>query len=187
MPSVLTQYAGKLFVVSYKLNGSSITIIHSHVFGRSRFRICSRHFELHNKHNAWYQAFVDTHFAQEILKLVYHYRTPDIIVQGEAIGKFNDNPHKLQYDQIRLFNIYVHGKRLNQREFIAVCLSLDIPHCPMYKEIVLAHTLPDMLKESEIPDPLNPSIGVEGLVWRCVEDNLSFKVLNNSFLLQHEE
>ena len=49
IPQVLSQYAGKLFVVSYKLDGSSITIIHSKVLGKSKFRICSRRFELHDK------------------------------------------------------------------------------------------------------------------------------------------
>lgn len=110
IPQVLTQYIGKPFIVSYKLNGSSITIIHSKVFNKSKFRICSRRFELHNKENDWYKVFVDTNFQSEVLKLVKHFKTNDIIVQGEAIGKFNGNYHNLQKEQIRLFNIYVDGK-----------------------------------------------------------------------------
>ncbi len=115
MPQVLNQYAGKLFVVSYKLDGSSITVIHSKVLGKSKFRICSRRFELHDKKNDWHRVFTDTDFKYEILKLVQHFGTDDIIVQGEAIGKFNGNHHNLQSEQIRLFNIYVKGKRLNQK------------------------------------------------------------------------
>lgn len=57
----------------------------------------------------------------------------------------------------------------------------------MYKEIVLNHTLPEILALSEIKDILNPLVEVEGLVWRCVEDNLSFKVINNKFLLKNNE
>lgn len=187
IPQVLSQYAGKLFVVSYKLDGSSITIIHSKVFGKSKFRICSRRFELHDKKNDWYKVFTETNFKDEIVKLVKYYKTDDIIVQGEAIGKFNGNHHNLQKEQIRLFNIYVDGKRLNQREFIKTCLVNNIPHCPMYKEIVLNHTLPEILKLSEIKDVLNPSVDAEGLVWRCVEDNMSFKVINNKYLLKNNE
>jgi hypothetical protein len=183
MPSVLKQYEGKPFVVSYKLDGSSITIIHSKVLGKSKFRICSRRFELHCKKNDWYRVFADTDFKYEILKLVKHFRTNDIIVQGEAIGKFNGNHHNLQREQIRLFNIYVNGKRLNQKDFLETCLKMNIPHCPKYKETLLSHSLEDILKESEIKDPLNPAVEAEGLVWRCVEDNLSFKVINNKYLL----
>lgn len=184
IPQVLNQYAGKDFVVSYKLDGSSITIIHSKVMGKSKYRICSRRFELHDKKNDWYRVFISTDFKLEIEKLIRQFNTNDIIVQGEAIGKFNGNHHNLQQDQIRLFNIYVDGKRLNQREFITVCKANNIPHCPLYKEIKLNHTLPEILSVSEIKDVLNPSVDVEGLVWRCVEDNFSFKVINNKYLLK---
>ena len=187
MPQVLSQYAGKNFIVSYKLDGSSITVIHSRVLGKSKFRICSRRFELHDKNNDWYRVFIDTGFNHEVLKLVNQFKTNDIIVQGEAIGKFNGNHHNLQREQIRLFNIYVNGKRLNQKEFIETCLKNNIPHCPMYKEVILNHTLPEILKESEIKDLLNPSVDVEGLVWRCVEDNMSFKVINNKYLIKNNE
>lgn len=183
MPQVLTQYAGKLFVVSYKLDGSSITIIHSKVLGKSKFRICSRRFELHDKKNDWYRVFADTNFKYEVLKLVQHFQTNDVIVQGEAIGKFNGNHHNLPNEQIRLFNIYIKGKRLNQKDFIQTCLALNIPHCPKYKETVLNHSLEEILKESEIKDLLNPNTDVEGLVWRCVDDNMSFKVINNKYLM----
>lgn len=186
IPQVLEQYKGKPFVVSYKLDGSSITIIHSKVLGKSKFRICSRRFELHDKKNDWYRVFKDTGFDNEVLKLVKHFSTNDIIVQGEAIGKFNGNHHNLQREQIRLFNIYVSGKRLNQKEFLKVCLANNIPHCPLYKEVTLNHTLPEILKESEINDILNPSADVEGLVWRCIDDNMSFKVINNNYLVNEQ-
>lgn len=187
MPQVLTQYVGKRFVVSYKLDGSSITIIHSKVMGKSKFRICSRRFELHDKKNDWYNVFTNTRFDLEILKLVRYYQTNDIIVQGEAIGKFNGNHHNLAAEQIRVFNIYVQGKRIRQDELHTVCTMWNIPHCPVYKYLDLNHTLPEILKESEIKDLINPAADVEGLVWRCVEDNMSFKVINNKYLLKNNE
>jgi hypothetical protein len=187
MPRVLETHAGKTFVVSYKLDGSSITIIHNKFLGRSKYRICSRRFELHGKDNDWYKVFDNTNFKRHIKTLVKYYGTNDIIVQGEAIGKFNGNHHNLKSDEIKLFNIYVNGKRINQREFIEVCRANYIPHCPMYKEVVLNHTLPEILKMSEIKDILNLQVEAEGLVWRCVEDNLSFKVINNKYLLKNNE
>lgn len=186
IPQVLTQYAGKTFVTSYKLDGSSITIIHNKAFGKSKFRICSRRFELHDKKNDWHKVFTSTSFKDEILKLVNEFGTNDIIVQGEAVGKFNGNHHNLPVEQIRLFNIYVNGKRLKPYEFSKVCLSMNIPHCPKYKEIVLNHTMEQILKESEIKDLINPQADAEGLVWRCVEDNMSFKVINNKYLLNEK-
>lgn len=187
IPQKLTEYAGEEFILSYKLDGSSITIIHERPFFKSKFRICSRRFELHDKKNDWYKVFTATNFKDEILKLVKHFNTNDIIVQGEAIGRFNGNHHNLQSDQIRLFNIYVNGKRIKQDEFIEVCLANNIPHCPMYKRLTLNHSLADVLKMSEIKDVLNPSVDVEGLVWRATRDGLSFKAINNNYLLKNKE
>lgn len=188
IPRVLEDYKGKEFILSYKLDGSSITIIHNRVFGKSRFRICSRRFELHDKKNDWYKVFTSTNFKDEILKLVKHFGTNDIIVQGEAIGKFNGNHHNLQNEQIRLFNIFVDGKKLDQKTFINTCLANNIPHCPLYKVVIMNHTLAEVLKMSEIKDVINPKVEAEGLVWRCVENpTVSFKAINNKFLLKNNE
>lgn len=184
IPQVLEQYKGKDFVVSYKLDGSSITIIHEKVFGKSKFRICSRRFELHDKKNDWYKVFESTNFQEHILKLVKYFNTDDIIVQGEAIGKFNGNRHNLPKDEIRLFNIYVDGERLKPLPFVSACEKLFIPHCPVNAMYTLNHTMEQILKISEIKDILNPLVETEGLVWRCVDDNLSFKVINNKYLLK---
>jgi hypothetical protein len=184
IPQVLTTHKGKDFVVSYKLDGSSWTGIHTKAFGKSIIRICSRRFELHDKNNDWYKVYANTNFKDEILKLVRFYKTDNIIVQGEAIGKFNGNHHNLQSDQIRLFNIYVDGKRINQKEFIEVCKANNIPHCPLYKIVTLDHTMEEIIRMSQIKDVINPNVEAEGLVWRSIEDGFSFKAINNNYLLK---
>jgi hypothetical protein len=183
IPHVLETHKGKDFVVSYKLDGSSITIIHNKFLLKHRFRICSRRFELHDKNNDWYKVFKSTKFDKHIIKLVKEFKTNDIIVQGEAIGKFNGNHHGLTHNEIRLFNIYVDGKRLNQEDFYGTCSKLEIPCCPFYNIVILDHTMEEILKISDLPDKLSPKVPAEGLVWRCIEDNTSFKVINNNYLL----
>lgn len=187
IPSVLEKYKGMNFIVNFKLDGSSITILHEKKYGKSIFRICSRNFELHTKENDWYRVFADTNFKEEILKLVNHFKTNDIIVQGEAIGKFNGNHHNLKTNEIRIFNIFVNGKRLNQKDFMDTVVLLDIPHCPLFKELTLNHTMSEIIKISEIKDILNPNVHAEGLVWRCADENISFKVINNNFLIKNNE
>lgn len=187
MPQVLTQYKGYDFIASYKLDGSSITIIHSKFLGRSSFRICSRRFELHDTKNDWHRVFNDTNFKNEVLKLVTYFNTPNIIVQGEAIGKFNGNHHNLKQNEIRLFNIFVNGKRIPPMDFVNVCNTLGIPHCPVYKVITLNHTMDEILKEAELKDPINPSTEAEGLVFRSIRLNMSFKVVNNKYLVKNKE
>jgi len=186
-PKVLEQYQGKDFIASYKLDGSSITIIHEKNFlGKSVYRICSRRFELHDKNNDWYKVFDSTNFKNHIDKLVTIFGN-NIIVQGEAIGSFNGNHHNLKSNEIRLFNIYVDGKRINQKDFIDICETHHIPHCPKYWEGKLNFTLPEILQFAQIPDPINPKVPVEGLVFRCCDDsNISWKVVNNKYLLKEK-
>ena len=187
IPEVLKKYRYKLFSVSHKMDGSSITIIHyKNIFGKSKYRICSRRFELHDKDNDWYKVFKSTNFEVHIRDLVKQYGTNDIMVQGEAIGKFNGNHHKLQDNQIRLFNIFVKGKRLPPESFNNVCELLNIPRCPLYGLVTLNHSMEEILKVSEVKDVLNPDAEGEGLVWRCGEDDFSFKVINNKYLIKEK-
>lgn len=187
IPKVLEQYKGKDFIASYKLDGSSITIIHEKNFlGKSVYRICSRRFELHDKNNDWYKVFDSTNFKNHIDKLVTIFGN-NIIVQGEAIGSFNGNHHNLKSNEIRLFNIYVDGKRINQKDFIDICETHQIPHCPWYWVGQLNFTLPEILQFAQIPDPINPKVPVEGLVFRsCDDSNISWKVVNNNYLLKEK-
>lgn len=186
IPRTLTDYEAKVFHAREKLDGSSITIIHNRVFGKSKFRICSRRFELHDKKNDWYRVFVDTDFERHIKALVEYYGTDDIIVQGECIGKFNGNHHNLKNDEIRLFNIFVDGKRLLPISFETVTTKLNIPVCPFYGTFIMTFDMNTILKLSEGPDCLNPSVPREGLVWRCIDDGFSFKVINNAYLLKEK-
>ncbi len=182
-PGILTKYKGKKFVVSFKLDGSSITLIHEKKKGKSKVRICSRNLELHTSDNAWHRVYAETDFERHILSLVEYFNTNNVIVQGECIGSFNGNHHGLEKDEIRLFNIIVDGVRIKQDVLAIVCIKLNIPYCPIYHIIELDHDMQEILAISEIKDSINPSVEAEGLVWRCLEDNLSFKVINNKYLL----
>lgn len=182
MAHILEKYKGKMFVVSEKLDGSSITIIKH----KKRYRICSRKFELFNKNNEWTQVFEATNFAQHIESLALHFETNKIIVQGEFIGKPQGNKYQVE-NQIRLFNIYVDGKRLSQEVFYAVCDHLKIPCCPLLHEMEMNFTLPEILKFAEGKSTLNEKTEREGLVFRAVGEQLSFKAISNKYLLLNEE
>jgi hypothetical protein len=180
---VLNTHRGKKFIVSEKLDGSSITILHD----KGKFRVCSRNYEMNNVENEWSKVFIDTNFGEYILKLVEHFKTDKVYVQGEYIGKPQGNPYGLKSNEIRLFNIIIDGKRLNQKEFFEVTKKYTIPVCPFMEEVTLDHTLDELLQMAEGKSILNGSTEREGLVFRCIDDNLSFKVISNKFLLKKGE
>ena len=180
---ILNSHKGKKFIVSEKLDGSSITILHE----KGKFRVCSRNLEMNNSDNEFTTVFNSTEFYLHILNLVEHFKTDKIYVQGEYIGKPQGNPYELKANEIRLFNINVDGKRLNQKDFYSVSKKYKIPVCPFVNELVLDHTLDELLDMAEDKSVLNGRTDREGLVFRCVEDNLSFKVISNKFLLKKGE
>ena len=187
IPRVLEDYKDQYFSLSYKLDGSSITIIREiGLFGKPYYRICSRRFELHDKNNDWYKVFNNTNFHVYMERLARIYNNKQIIVQGEAIGKFNGNHHNLKNDEIRLFNIFVNGVKLKPNEFYDACGITNTPHCPKYAEVQMKFDMKDILKISEINDCLNPKVPCEGLVWRSLDGKVSFKSINNSYLLKEK-
>lgn len=183
MPQILTSHAGKPFIVSEKLDGSSITIIKH----KKRYRVCSRRFELLNAKNEWREVFESTGFAAHIEALATHFKTTRIIVQGEFIGKPQGNRYQLPANEIRLFNIYVDGARLNQSEFHRVCEAYKIPCVPLLHGFDLNFDLPGIIKFAEGKSILNKTIEREGLVFRCTSDQTSFKVISNKYLLLNNE
>ena len=179
IPQVLEQYRGKWFIASEKLDGSSITIIlQKNWLGRYKVRICSRTKE---------RVVKDTNFERHIKELARWYNTPNIIVQGEYIGKPQGNKYRLEKNEIRLFNIFVDGKRLDQNEFYKTCQRLRIPTCPLVTRMHLVFCLDDILKFAEGPSQLADTER-EGLVFRCVENpTVSFKAISNKFLINNNE
>lgn len=188
IPGVLQRYMGKSFVVSEKLDGSSITIIHERKWnGKSRYRVCSRRFELFNTKNEWHQVFFSSNFANHLQALVTHFKTPHVVVQGEFIGAPQGNRYGLKENEIRLFNIYIDGERLTQDRFYDACNKLEIPCCPYLGQTLLCHDLPSILLYAEAKSTLNKAVEREGVVFRCIEDGLSFKVISNKYLLKNNE
>jgi hypothetical protein len=182
MKRVLETHKGKLFHITEKLDGSSITIIND----KKGLRVCSRNNEILTKDNEWWKVVEDTGFAQHIIDLAHEFNTPNVIVQGEYIGKPQSNKYKVD-NQIRLFNIFIDGNKLAPDTFQNVCRRYKIPTCPFLGEVTLDTTLEEIIKLAEGKSQLNKDVEREGLVFRCIEDNASFKVISNKFLLKNNE
>jgi RNA ligase (TIGR02306 family) len=172
---------------SYKMDGSSITLIHQRKWWFwHKIRICSRNFELvKDDGNQFHSAVRNSKMEDVVLSLVKHFKTDRIVVQGEAVGpNFNGNWHGLHESKILLFNIFVNGIRLAPENFYRVCKELNIPHCPLYKIYNQGLDGVDKcLQDAQIPDYFDPTKPGEGLVFRSADGLMSFKAVNNEYLL----
>lgn len=183
IPSVLEKYRGKKFVITEKLDGSSITII----YNEKKHRICSRNWEMVKGDDEWTRVAKEAGFHHYLHLLSFYFNTNKIIVQGEYIGKPQKNPYKLDKNEIRLFNIIVDGKRISPLDFAAATQELNIPTCPILNIVDLNFTMDQILKYAEDKSTLNRNTEREGLVFRDIDNTISFKVISNKFLLKNNE
>lgn len=187
---VFSQYIGKLFVGSEKADGSSITLIYSRkkVKNGTNVRVCSRNMELLTKDNEYFETMLTNKWPDIMKRLIKAFQTDNVIVQGEMIGKPCGNKYKLEKNDIRAFNIIVDGKRISQDRFYDVCLNYSVPSVPMvFNNIFRFENLEQLLQFAEGKSYFNKDVEREGVVFRCIEDNFSFKVISNKFLLKNEE
>lgn len=190
IPSVLERHAGKEFYITEKLNGSSMTV---YVNAEGEFGVCSRNLDLkETEGNAYWKT------ARELdLETILRKGTSfPIALQGELIGQgIQKNPYKLEGLEFRVFNVSIDYKFLNMKEFIYFCETNGLKTVPILKEsYMLADTVDSILELAKGKSVLNPKMNREGLVFRpVIEDTddklgrLSFKAINNDFLLENEE
>ena len=191
-PNYLEIYKGKKFHISEKLNGSSITIIcqrkKTWFTSKLNFRVCSRNMEIYDKNNEWYKVFTDSKLKISLTDIMQYNKNAKLIVlQGEYIGKPQGNPYKLEKNEIRVFNVFVDGRKYSPMELSDICRIYDMPRCPELPTLMLNHTMQELIAMAEAKSVLNNSTEREGLVFRDEENTISFKVISNKFLIKNDE
>lgn len=189
LPTVLTEEAEQTFEVTIKLDGASMT-----VFRRDDDTgVCSRNWWLLERagNTPWKVAR-----QQRLLEaLVASGR--NLALQGELIGEgIQGNPEKLRGQQFYLYDIWDidrqsylgHVERHNLLQTLRE-LGADLPTVP-----VLELTTLDRFKQStaavlayaEGPS-LHPLVSREGVVFKRLDGQRSFKAISNQYLLKHAD
>ena len=215
LPHLFTTNKEDTFEETLKLDGSSMTCykVSSNptllqkflaLFGikapTTKFGVCSRNVDLKRTantvmtfDNGGKQSVYDqSDFWATALKLDLANRVPvGYAIQGELIGpKIQANHEKvteLQYYVFDVFNISEQCYLLPQerRDF---CRTLGIPHVPvMNVEATPLQLTLDQLLQHVDTESVNPKTVSEGRVYKSnTNPLLSFKVINNRYLLKHE-
>ena len=125
----------------------------------------------------------------------------NVALQGELVGEgINKNPLKIKGQEWHLFDVYdIDRKRYmtpkERREFIRLMDNSKIKHVPVLNERIkifeICSSMDTLLYYAEGQSRLNKSIEREGIVFKSNElvdgQVLSFKVINNDYLLKYEE
>lgn len=190
---VLDELAGQDFYVTTKLDGTSATFVRD---ADSGFTACTRNWALgRGENHVWRLA--DRHALEEKLPV-------DFAIQGEVCGPgIQKNRLGLPAVELFVFSVYdLRGARfLPHAEFVAFCAERGLRTVPVERVVqgdearAFAHSLDYWLEAARGSYPGTKS-RKEGIVVRPLVEQrsetlggsrLSFKVINNDFLLKDED
>jgi len=193
----LTNYFDKYKDITFeeteKLDGSSMTVYHRD----GEFGVCSHNIDLkENDTNAFWK------IARKMdLENILKQYGKNIAIQGELIGEgIQKNPCMIKGQEFRLFDIWDIDKQRyllrkeRFKEIVEMFPDLNMPNVPVTNDVINIFerykNINDLLEYAEGKSMLNPKKEREGLVFKSSElidgQVLSFKVINNAYLLKNE-
>jgi RNA ligase (TIGR02306 family) len=172
----LSQYIGKSFAVTEKLDGSSCSMYHY----QGHKGVCSRNLELEEDYSNIYWKT-----AKKYLENI----PEGYMVQCELVGEgIQKNPLKLRGQDLYCFYVYkIDTQRyLDFYEMETFCENIGIDMVPtVYKPFIFNHSVQELLELANGSSLLNPNVIREGLVFRLLgsPEKVSFKAISNNYLL----
>lgn len=180
----------EMYEISLKLDGSSTTIYCKD----GSIGVCSRNLELKldNENNTFVKTALASPFIQALKYEWGHYRR-NLAFQCELMGPgIQGNKEKFVDYKLFCFDIFDIDQQqyLRSSERIAIINNYVLPHVPIidfitsFKDLKI-ESLDDLFAYVSQTQPLGWSHPIEGLVFKHINQPLSFKVINNEFLLKY--
>lgn len=165
--------------VTEKLDGSSMT---AYLMG-GEFGVCSRNLDLIESEGNSFWRSARANDLESILRAAGR----NVALQGELIGpSIQGNAYQLADHEFRLFDVYDidAGRYMTADERAEFVAGTRIQHAPVLPRQNLAGaSITSLLAFAEGKSALHPGAEREGVVFKCVNVELSFKVISNKFLL----
>jgi RNA ligase (TIGR02306 family) len=186
----LNSIQGKPYYISIKLDGTS----GSFILNDEDYHVCSRNYSLKEKEENTYWKISNKYNIKDILEMYKEKTGINLAVQGEIVGP-GIQANKLGLKEVDLFVFNVvdvkNNKRLSFDECKEFCFLNQLNFVPILEqgESFTRNTLNEMLELAKgkyveyFPDASSKQ-DVEGIVIRSKDQEISFKVINNDFLLK---
>lgn len=178
-----------LFEITEKFDGCSATYVYApNARPDDPFFVCSRNLELKEEEGNLYWDIAKKYDVLNVLKKLYEINSGDIAVQGEIVGPgVNGNRDLYTEHEFRVFRIFDvrSGKWVMPSTRKHMCDEFGMPHvrilgtCNIFKNLT---TMEDFLKFVE--GKTDRGNEREGMVFKSVSGEISFKVINNNYLLK---
>ncbi len=155
--------------------------------------LCSRNIWMGVEGNTtFHQIFTDYSLESTLKGLGGSYA-----IQGELIApSIQENHEKVAEPQFHVFDVFNidQQKYLLPQERRDFCKRNSLPHVPVVDTAFSLNLLTkdpediiSCLLEKAQGDSLNPGVISEGMVYKCNQEDLSFKAISNKYLLKKEE
>lgn len=150
--------------------------------------VCSRNLDLkHNIDNSLWRAAYKHELPAKLANI-----GRNIAIQGELVGNgIQGNKYKMRDQDFYVYDVYdiATGQYFTPTERKVFVTALDLLHCPVFNTAVEidVEIVADLLAMAEGKSVMGDITGPEreGLVFKCNEKELSFKVISNKFLMKH--
>lgn len=191
---------GKTYLATEKLDGTSCTYalrrLPKKLFQKQEyeFYVCSRNVRQKDENQACY------HDHNIYWDLAFKYNIEDCLrsilcafpdlewacIQGEGVGSVQGNPLKLSADDLYVFNFVTSKEgRWDSRRGKELMEMYGLKWVPILGEV----TMPDSMEELKLladgKSVVNPAVAREGIVYRSLDGQDSFKNVSRQYLLKH--
>lgn len=185
MSSKITSFKGQKFEITEKLEGSSCTFF----FTDNRFGVCSRNLELcETDSNTFWQIARKLDIEKKMR--AWGEFGLNVALQGELVGPgIQGNLYGLIEHKFYLFDVFniVKQKYVPRDQRVCISESLQLEHVPVVDVINIGGTIDHYLEYAKGTSFLNSSKHREGLVFKQINGDFSFKVINNDYLLRQKQ
>ena len=185
---------GMIYVLTEKADGSSGTyVLQRKPFHRFEFYVCSRNVRQLNENQKTYHdhnIYWDMAFKYDIKKhlrdyLDEHKDVEWVCIQGECVGSVQGNPLKLSEDDLYVFNFITSKEgRFGSYEGKEIIEKWGMKWVPILGTDYLSGTMEEVKANADGKSAINSNVMREGIVYRSLDGQISFKNVSRKYLLK---
>lgn len=192
---------GKIYLATEKLDGTSCTYALRRLPKKPfhkweyEFYVCSRNVRQKDENQKTYHdhnIYWDLAFKYDIENHLKEYleTMPDtdwVCIQGEGVGFVQGNPLKLKEDDLYVFNfIDSVGGRYPSELGKGIIEEWGMKWVPIVGLVKMPDTMEELKESADGKSLVNPAVDREGLVYRSLNGQDSFKNVSRKYLLKHQ-
>lgn len=186
---------GEEFEVSYKLDGTSMTVYRKTEVDGVIYGVCGRNWEFYDTTENAYNQMARKRLLREALDVLFEKYGRDYAFQGELVGEgIQANYEKIKGQEFFVYAIF----DINAGDYVSpelrhelmACVQeagFTIKHVPVFNaKFTLNHSIEELLALAE-GQGMNVGVEREGFVYKRKDGKFSFKTISNKYLLKKKE